>query len=362
MNFSCGNLSLQKALAVVEKFLGKKDTLAVLACVVFEVTKNKVVVKATNLESGCEVSIPAKVIKEGTVAIPGSNLSSVLRNIRGEHVTLTLSPSGMLSLEAPGGVFSMKTLPHEEFPQIPHNTVETISIHKQLFIQSITAVSPAAATSLIRPEFASVCISAKDNVLTTVATDSFRLAEKKTNYNGADIPELLIPIKNCSDIVSVLEKSEEDTVHISVEDGQLSLLLGNMYMVSRVVDAHFPNYTSIIPKSFSTTVIFLKEDIVQALRKAKFFSHNTEQVTFTISDSCVVSASHHDIGDMKETVEATVSGEPITINFNISYLLDCFNTISSDSVSFNFSGVGKPLVIKSVSDNSYLYLISPLNR
>jgi DNA polymerase-3 subunit beta len=362
MNISCGNQSLQKALSVVEKFVGKKDTLAVLSCVVFEVTKNKVVLKATNLESGCEVVLPAKVLEEGIVAVPGSNLSSVIRNLRGDHVSLRKTAEGMLAIETPSGVLSMKTLSPEEFPHIPKNNTTPIEIPRTQFIESVQAVSSAASTSLIRPEFASVCLSAHDSFLTTVATDSFRLAEKKVPYKGPDIQELLIPIKNCSDIVSILERLEEENILLSVEDGQLSLSVGSVYVVSRVIDAQFPNYSSIMPKQFSTTVTFLKEDIIQTLRKARFFSHNTQQVTFTITKDCSVSAHHHDVGDMKEVVESKVVGDPITINFNIPYILDCFPSIKTDSVEFCFSGVGKPLIIKGVGDSTYTYLISPLNR
>jgi DNA polymerase-3 subunit beta len=362
MNISCGNSTLQKALGVVEKFIGKKDALAVLSCVVIEATKNKVVLKATNLESGCEVLVPAKVVEEGVVAVPGSNLSSVIRNLRGDHVSLRKTKEGMLVIETPSGTLSMKTLSPEEFPHIPKNNTTPIEISRTQFIESVHAVSSAASTSLIRPEFASVCLSAHDGVLTTVATDSFRLAEKKVPYKGPDIQELLIPIKNSIDIVSVLERLEEETILLSVEDGQLSLSVGSVYIVSRIIDANFPNYSAIMPKQFSTTVTFLKEDVIQALRKARFFSHTTQQVTFNIDKECVVSANHHDVGDMKEVVESKIVGDPITINFNIPYILDCFSSVKTDSVEFCFSGVGKPLIIKGVSDSSYTYLISPLNR
>jgi DNA polymerase III sliding clamp (beta) subunit (PCNA family) len=59
---------------------------------------------------------------------------------------------------------------------------------------------------------------------------------------------------------------------------------------------------------------------------------------------------------------ATITGEEIEINFNHKYIIDCFQSIDSDSVSLSFNGLNKPMVIKGVSDKSFTYLVMPMNR
>ena len=73
-------------------------------------------------------------------------------------------------------------------------------------------------------------------------------------------------------------------------------------------------------------------------------------------------AQSADVGEMSDSVDAAVSGEDMDINFHIGYLADCLSTIASDSITLSFSGAGKPLVIRGVSDPTFAYLVMPLNR
>ena len=50
------------------------------------------------------------------------------------------------------------------------------------------------------------------------------------------------------------------------------------------------------------------------------------------------------------------------MNFNYRYIVDSFASINSDSLSFNFSGPGRPLVIRGVSDASFMYLVMSMNK
>ena len=365
MEVTCGYQQLNEAVQVAERLIGKKESLPVFSCILIRATKTTLTVSATNLEAGAEIAIPAKVSEEGIVAVPAYVLSQTIRASQGEHISLS-SDGNTLIFGAKGGKTAINALPHDEFPLLPKTEEDGISIEKQALIEGITSVSYAAAQSMIRPEFASVYLHASQNSLTCAATDSFRLAEKKTTLTAPEeIPETLIPTKNALELVHVLEHMSQDIVTLTVDDGQLSVSADNTYFISRIVDATFPNYTAIIPKTFTTEVTALKVDVLTALRKAKLFSHTTQQVSFSVSPKekqCVINAQHADIGEMHDTLEAVVEGEDIDIKFNISYLSDCFSSIPQDSVTLRFAGSGKPLVIQGVGDSSFTYLVMPLNR
>ena len=75
-----------------------------------------------------------------------------------------------------------------------------------------------------------------------------------------------------------------------------------------------------------------------------------------------VSASHQDVGEMNDALEASVTGEDLTSKFNLSYLSDTFTSIKTESMVLQFSGEGKPLIMRGVGDHSFMYLVMPLNR
>ena len=365
MEVTCGYKQLMEAAQVAERLVGKKESLPVLSCILITATKNNILLTATNLEAGVELTIPAKVEEEGMVAVPAYVLSQTIRTSPEDKLTLQ-SDGNTLIIGVKGGKTAINAIAHDEFPPLPKTDASGISIEKQALIEGISSVSYAASQSTIRPEFASVYLHTDQNNFTCAATDSFRLAEKKTTLTSPeDIPDTLIPTKNALELVHMLEYVSEDIVTLVVDDGQLSIAAGNTYFISRIVDATFPNYTAIIPKGFTTEVTALKADVIAALRKAKLFSHTAQQVSFSVAPKekrCVVNAQHADIGEMHDTIEAVVEGEDIDIKFNITYLTDCFSSIPQDSVVLKFAGSGKPLVIQGVGDSSFTYLVMPLNR
>jgi DNA polymerase-3 subunit beta len=132
-----------------------------------------------------------------------------------------------------------------------------------------------------------------------------------------------------------------------------------------VVDSTFPNYKEIIPKTFSTEATILKKDFVEMLRKARVFSGTDQHVGLHIYPKKKIfsaTARSADVGEMSDSIDAAVSGEELDINFHIGYLADCLSSVESDSIMLQFAGMGRPLVIKGVSDSSFIYLVMPLNR
>ena len=100
-------------------------------------------------------------------------------------------------------------------------------------------------------------------------------------------------------------------------------------------------------------------------RAINIFADNFNQLNIKASPSEKVlefKTKNASVGENTNSLSATVIGEPIEINFNQKYILDCFQSIDSDSLSFSFNGLNKPMVIRGVSDKSFTYLVMPMNR
>ena len=369
MKVSCNLSKLSAAVQTVERLVGKKESLPVLSCVLLEIKKNTLTIKATNLETGVEVSIPGENASEGVVAVPVAIFLQTLRTISDEKVSLETDESGgSLHITTAHSNTLIKVVPHDEFPSIPkeNNTEHKYEIPKQVLIEGIRAVSYSASTSLIRPELASIFISHSNRNLVFAATDSFRLAEKVLQTNiEKEFPDVLLPVKNAHDLLSILEYVDSELIECYFDESQISIHGGNAYFFSRIVDATFPQYQAIIPKEFVTEATILKEDFHTLIKKARIFSHTSQQISFHVhpkQKEFSTTARNVDIGETSDSIDAALSGEDLDINLNISYLIDCLQSIRSDSVSLQFGGAGKPLVIKGIGDSSFLYLVMPLNR
>ncbi|TSC61997.1 MAG: DNA polymerase III subunit beta [Parcubacteria group bacterium Athens0416_74] len=356
---------LLNAILMVERITGKKESLPILSCVLIDTTSD-ITLRATNLEAGIEVTIPGEISEKGVVAVSASILSQTIRSIGGDKISLS-SEEGNLLIESRGTKTLIKAVPHEEFPVLSSESGKSnISLSRERLIHGIQSVSYAASPSMIRPDLGSIYISIQDGSMVCVATDSFRLAEKVVSETGSKTSgELLIPLKHALELVHVLEKLDDEKISLSADDSQLVVVGSGTRFVSRVVDATFPNYKEIIPKKFTTEATMLKNDLAEMLRKARVFSGNEMHVGLHVYPKKKIftaTARSADVGEMSDSIDAALSGEDLDINFHIGYLADCLSSIASDSVILSFSGAGRPLVIRGVSDGNFTYLVMPLNR
>lgn len=365
MKISTTKEKLLNAILLVERVVGKKESLPILSCVLFDAEKD-LSIRATNLEAGIEVSVPADVEEKGILAVPATVVSQTLRSISGDKITLGSEDANLL-VESRGTKTLIKAVPHEEFPALDMGSgKKSLSINRAAFLSSIHAVLYAASPSMIRPELGSVYVLIDGQHITCVATDSFRLAEKKViGTSGKGEAELLIPLKHALELTHILERIGEEEINLSADDSQMSIAGGGARYVSRVVDGQFPNYREIIPKSASTEATLLKNDFTEMLRKARVFSGNDQHVglhAYPKKKIFSATARSADVGEMSDSIDSALSGEDLDINFHIGYLADCLPSIESDSITLAFAGAGKPLIIRGVSDPNFTYLVMPLNR
>lgn len=358
---------LLEVIQKVEKVTGKNLTLPILSCIAFEAVKGKVIVKATNLDMGIECILPAKIIEEGSVAIPGQVLLQFLLNLsQSEKVKLELVDT-TVSVLTENTSTTIKTQSYEDFPIIPKiDDGKTIILNPKELVIGLKSVWYSSAVTSMKPELSSVYIYAdKDDMLVFVATDSFRLAEKKVKTKkGKDFGSLLIPFKNIPEIIRILEGVSDD-ISVSINQNQISFSWDGVYVISRIINGTFPDYNQIIPKESSTEVVLLKQDLIQSLKLANVFSDTFHQITLRIvpgEKQFEIITKNNDVGENHNTLDAVLKGEDITISFNYKYIVDCFQSLATDSVSLQFHGLGRPLVVRGVSDSSFMYLVMPMNK
>jgi DNA polymerase-3 subunit beta len=217
----------------------------------------------------------------------------------------------------------------------------------------------------MKPELASVYIYPDKNQIVFVATDSFRLAEKRIKTKKSlDFSPLLVPYKNAAEIIKILEECVGD-MEIQTSKNQISILHKNIHITTRVVDGTFPDYSQFIPKNFLTEIIILKQDLLTTLKVANVFSDTYNKINFNIDPSkktFEIKTKNTNIGEHINSIQSTIQGDIVNLNFNHKYITDCFQSINTDSINLCFNGANKPMVIKGVSDDSFTYIVMPMNK
>jgi DNA polymerase-3 subunit beta len=366
MNIECVKEKLGYAISKAEKITGKNITLPVLSCLLLDAENNTLTIKATNLDLGIEITLPVKVNKPGKIAVPGSILHNFISNITNDkNITLEVV-DGNLKISTKHSESVIKAFPVDDFPNIPKIATENpFTFNVPNLIKGFKSVMYSSSVSTIRPVLSSVLVASEEDSVLFVATDSFRLSEKRVGVKKhKEFGQILIPFKNISEIIRTLEDVKED-VDVYLNENQIAFSYKDIYITSRVIDGVFPDYKQIIPKDIKTEVVVLKQDLVSALRISNIFSDKFSQVTFKISakdKSFKIVTKNMDVGENINSVDAVIKGGDIAISFNYKYIMDCFQSVDSDSISLSFSDIGRAMIIRGVSDKSFLYLVMPMNK
>jgi DNA polymerase-3 subunit beta len=366
MNISIGKKEFSEAVYKVARFAERKAaTLPVLSSVLILAGDDGIKMRATNLEVGIDLKLQGTHARDGVVAVPAVILQQIASSLTQEG-NITLENTGdILTLSSGAGKSLIKTVPYNDFPSIPfpespkNRIILPGALLKTLFI----SIAPCASASTVRPELSSIYINIEGGSLTAVATDSFRLAEKKIPITNKGIQgKFLIPAKNALDIAQALP--EEDII-LSFDEHQCAFVATEGMLVSRLTNAVYPDYRQIIPKESVIEAIVLRKDFEASLKRTTIFSDAFQKIKLSFNpkkNQLSLFAKNSDVGESSETIQARITGSPLDLSFNHRYLSAVLSLTASESIALSAAGIGRPLIIKGVGDASFMYLVSPMNQ
>ncbi len=366
MKAECHIEKIKEAIIASERVTGKNLTLPILSSVLILASNKSLKFRATNLSLGIDIEVPAKIEKEGVVAVRGDVLLNLFAYIPNNQNVVLEEKDGVLLITTKNSSASVKIFPYEDFPTIPTvSDGQMIEIPAKKLIEGLKGVYYASAISDIKPEISSVYLYSDDDMLVFVATDSFRLSEKKVRIKGLyDFPNLLIPYKNVVEIIKIFENTS-DTIKLFITKNQIAITSGSIYLTSRIIDGVFPDYKQIVAKTFTTNVTVLKQDLLHALKITNIFSDKFNQINFIVEPTKKIfqlESKNTDIGETVTHIDASAQGESVAVSINQKYITDCFQSITADSLTVGFNGAGKAVVLRGVGDDTFMYLVMPMNK
>jgi len=366
MNIECSKEKLKQSVLQLEKVVSKNISLPILNTILLVAEGKRLVLRATNLDVGLEIEIAATVDEGGSVAIPAGVFAGLLSSLGAEKTITLKEKGGNIEVSCGSNKTLIKCLPVDEFPTLPIvNEGEHLSLPTESIIDGITSVSYSASLSEVKPELASVYMYIDDRSVFFVATDSFRLAEKKISVKDIkDIPGIIIPFKNAVIIARSLEGYTGDA-SIYFSKNQIAISLDSFYITSRIIDGVFPDYKQIIPREHKTEVVLLKQDILQALKVSNIFTNKFHQVSLSVSPknkSVRIETKSSDVGESVFNIDASLKGEDVEVSLNYKYIMEAFQSLHTDSLAVELGGPNKPVVIRGVGDKTFTYLIMPMNK
>jgi len=342
MKFSLDAVLLVKALRRVKGAMSKRVTMPILGSVVIEARKGKVTFRATDLETGVEITERGAVVeKHGVVVLPLDKALKLIRKLKGQ-VSLESGDAFATVIRCPDRK-SKTTLaghPVDEFPTLPSVLENSLEIDAGAFGTAVATVLHATSKDETRYNLNGVYIDAgsKKKSVQVVATDGHRLAVAdmgsiKLPWEGG----IIVPLKGAKYLTDFLKG--EDTVTIAHEKNALCVS-GVSWVVSiRLIDGEYPDYKKVIPKKGGETLTADQKEFSEALATANEMAlERTRTVKLVLDGGLELHTSNPDLGDSVVECPCEWSGtEARKLAFNGRYLTEAIAAVCDGRVRIEFA-------------------------
>ncbi|OIO44406.1 MAG: DNA polymerase III subunit beta [Candidatus Nealsonbacteria bacterium CG_4_10_14_0_8_um_filter_35_10] len=364
---------LKEGLNIIERITIKSLTLPILNNILIKTEKNFLSLSSTNLEIGIKWWNLAKIEKEGAIVIPSKILSDFIGFLEGGPIKLEVKDQ-TLTIETEKYNTKIKGLSPEEFPIIPQvSPNEPINLERRLFCDGLKQIVQIPILSSARPEISGVYLAFQKNLVKMVATDSFRLGEKKI-FLKKPLPiqkeySCILPQRTAKEIINIFgEKEGECKMFLSpnqilFESQMVETPHPEIQIVSKLIEGEYPDYQTILPQKFATEIVLNKNEFLNHLRAASIFASKINEIKLKTDGKrglVEISSQNPDLGEYRSTIFAKIKGKEIGVSFNFRFLIDGLLSIPSPEVSFELNSEEEATILRGVDDQSYLYLAMPI--
>jgi len=366
MNISCSQKDLDYALNVVNKAINPNNTLPVLNNILMNAQAGKLLFSATNLEIAISCSIDADIKSEGAITVPAKLITSYISLLNDERVDLNLVNGVNLNIKSSSSNTIIKCISAEEFPLIPKLEKDKyLEVNIDGFHKAINETVFAASVNTSRPVLSGVLLSLEGEILKMVATDSYRLAEKKIPLMGGTLEDLecIVPARTMMELGKIVSKADEKAVRMDISKNQILFTVGGVELISRLIEGKFPDYRKIIPVEEKTRFEVMVEDLALVLKRVSLFAReNNNSVSLVVNEDgkLIVASEETKVGEEKAEVFVKTNGVENSISLNAQYLLDVLNFISDEKIDIIINDKESPALVRPVKSEGYIYIIMPL--
>ena len=391
MKITCDVKTLRDALQNVQRAVANKSSIEVLEGVLVRAkSQNELFICGYNLEIGITTNIGAQIEDPYGFVIDPKILTDILRKTESTDISIEVNENLDTIVTSEKSRFSIKALPETDYPILPSvdSSSSSIRLYSSTLKKMIKQTIFAASLLDERPVNTGTLFDIKDNLLTMVSVDNFRLAKTCTPLKTGSALEnkFIVPAKTLSELVRLMpDEKEDDNIvnnnkkNVGSDEGDnlkenidvIDVYVGEHHVVfsafgyniiSRRIEGEFLDYDSAIPKASSSSIRVNTREIINCIdRVSVLISERIKSpVRLKFTEDLVHFSCQTPLGESEDSLALNYTGEDFEIGLNSKYILDALKNADTDIVNLEFSGPLAPVKITPVDGDSFVFLVLPV--
>ena len=362
-------------LSHISRALPSKTPLTVLMGIKFVVTQEGLHLTSSDSDITINTFLPLevndtqviKIDSVGSIVIPGKYFIEIIKKLTGDTIELSTFENNYITIKCGRSEYTLNGFDVTQYPNIELlKASEPLHIEKQLLKTIIRQTVFSTATGENRPVLTGINFRYEQDLLTCVATDSFRLSKKVISLNcNHSAFNIVIPGRSLNELSKILDDTST-AVDMYISNNQVLFQIGNLSFQSRLLDGIYPETREFIPTTFGIEVKMNYQELLAALDRAALIARDQISNVVKINllpqeNKLLITAQSPEVGKVEEEVNIEMlTGGELRIACSAVFMMDALKAINSSNIIMGLNGDMKPFVLRDEFDETTTQIIVPV--
>ncbi len=344
----------------------KKQAFVILSNILVTVKQEELVLTATDLE--IEMTSHAPCVSADAAdhqsTVPAKKMVDIIRSLDDEPPLKLRFDAQHVVIKQGRSQFKIATMPADDYPCIQGDLSQlNLTVPRMVLMHLLQSTAFAMAQQDVRVYLNGLFIELDGQSITTVTMDGHRMAVCKWTCDTKHSPHrLLLPKKGVQEMMRLLQSVPDESVILLAGVNHIKLVTQQHTFFSKLIESPFPPYSRAIPRTQDKHVIIDRELLKRALSRIIILAHEkSHAVLLSIQDQqLTLIANNQEQEEALESLAAQTQGDALQIGVNAHYLLDVLNYIHDGLLRLSFTDRDSSILVESLEDEQYQYVIMPM--
>jgi len=370
-----------EAVSFAVKLLPQRTTLPILSGVLIRANADGLVLSSFDYEVSSQTEIQADVQEPGTVLVSGRLLAEIAGRLPNAPVVIATDGS-RITVSCGSASFTLLSMPVEEYPAIPEMGEQSGVVPADEFATAVAQVAVAASRDDVTPVITGVQLEVRQNSLSLVATDRYRVAVREIGWDGGTVASAeptdiavaaLVPARTLQEVGKTFGHSGTISVAITSRDDRelIAFSADRKTVTSLLIKGNFPPVRRLFPETVENYAVMNTAELIEATRRVSLVLEREAALRYSFTaDGLTLEAIGSEQAQASETIDAILTGDDTVVSLKPQFLLDGLGAVHSEFVRISFTKTENPnkpgpVLITSQSSreqagaDSYRYLLQP---
>jgi DNA polymerase III subunit beta len=291
MKFRIERDALAEAVAWSARSLPARPAAPVLAGLLLDVSDDQLTISGFDYEVSTQANLEVSSGSGGRALVSGRLLADITKALPAHPVEVSAEGS-RVSISCGSAKFTLPTMPDEDYPRLPDMPTTAGTVSSSVFARAVSQVAVAAGKDDTLPMLTGVRMEIDGERVTLAATDRYRLAVRELSWNpagaGAEV-QVLVPARTLADAARSLTGDAELSIALSSSgtgEGIIGFAGTGRRTTTRLLDAQFPPYRTLLPTEFSVTAEVTVSALTEAVKRVALVADRGNPVRLDFDAVC----------------------------------------------------------------------------